>query len=610
MTPTPTPLTRPGWLGPGRALIIAWLLCCLVMLARLDWPLDMVGFRDPDDALRLQQVRDLLAGQSWFDVSQYRINPPLGVPMHWSRIVDAPIALLILLAQPLLGPAGAEIFACLLAPLLLLGVLTATTYIAARRVGGTAVALVASLLLLITPSILIQFVPFRIDHHGWQIMLAMIAAAGLLDPRPRRGGMVAGAALACWLAISSEGLPYAALFIAVAALWQVRDPAHTPRFLLLTASLGAASLIVTLMTRGAVPLLAVQCDALTAPYLWPLLVLALVVPLAHRVTGDGVWVRRLALAAIGGGAAALTLLAVGGPCLSADPFQSIGPLAYRVWYMHVLEGRPIWEQSVSQMGVVLLPPLIGLACTLAAARAAGQDRAARDNWLVMALLLAGAGIVAIMVMRAVSVAHLFALPGLGWAMLRLFARAQASPHMLVRVPGSAAVALLSPIGLCMIWVGLAAATLPPEDEAPSDLRCAAGAALPQLQKLPPARLFAPLDLGPTILARTGHSVLGTAHHRNAAGIDGVIRGFMASPDAARTIIGRQFGGAGADYVVICNLAEIDYYATLAPHGLAAALQKGDVPEWLQPLSADNSSPRVYRVVGQAGAKVRATPLMQ
>ena len=45
-----------------------------------------------DDAMRLVEVRDLLAGQGWFDLTQYRLSPPGGVAMHWSRLVDVPLA--------------------------------------------------------------------------------------------------------------------------------------------------------------------------------------------------------------------------------------------------------------------------------------------------------------------------------------------------------------------------------------------------------------------------------------------------------------------------------------------------------------------------------------
>ncbi len=43
-----------------------------------------------DDAMRLVEVRDFMAGQSWFDLTQYRLDPPNGVVTHWSRLIDLP----------------------------------------------------------------------------------------------------------------------------------------------------------------------------------------------------------------------------------------------------------------------------------------------------------------------------------------------------------------------------------------------------------------------------------------------------------------------------------------------------------------------------------------
>ena len=55
-----------------------------------------VALPDSDDAMRLVQVRDLLAGQPWYDLMQYRLGAEPGPLMQWSRLVDAPIAVLIL----------------------------------------------------------------------------------------------------------------------------------------------------------------------------------------------------------------------------------------------------------------------------------------------------------------------------------------------------------------------------------------------------------------------------------------------------------------------------------------------------------------------------------
>ena len=64
---------------------------------------------DTDDNLRMAQVRALIAGQDWFDLRQYKLNPPFGADIHWSRLVDLPFAGLILLFRPLVGGAEAEL---------------------------------------------------------------------------------------------------------------------------------------------------------------------------------------------------------------------------------------------------------------------------------------------------------------------------------------------------------------------------------------------------------------------------------------------------------------------------------------------------------------------
>ena len=48
-----------------------------------------------DNIMRLTVVRDLIAGQSWFDTTQYRMVPPEGLLLHWSRYIDAGIAAII-----------------------------------------------------------------------------------------------------------------------------------------------------------------------------------------------------------------------------------------------------------------------------------------------------------------------------------------------------------------------------------------------------------------------------------------------------------------------------------------------------------------------------------
>ena len=80
-------------------------------------------FPDTDDLLRLQQVRDLIAGQAWYNVDQGRLLTPEGGALHWSRIPDIFLFTLISLFTPLFGVETAEYIAALIWPLLLLALL-------------------------------------------------------------------------------------------------------------------------------------------------------------------------------------------------------------------------------------------------------------------------------------------------------------------------------------------------------------------------------------------------------------------------------------------------------------------------------------------------------
>ncbi len=77
--------------------LAAWLLFAVAALWLAHGNLAL----DTDSAMRLVQVRDLLAGQGWFDTVQHRMNTRrYGLPMHWSRLEwMPPLALLSLISR-------------------------------------------------------------------------------------------------------------------------------------------------------------------------------------------------------------------------------------------------------------------------------------------------------------------------------------------------------------------------------------------------------------------------------------------------------------------------------------------------------------------------------
>src|SRR3954468_20799511 len=84
-------------------VLLTWLGFCPFWIYSNQWNIRWFGLPDTDDNMRIMQVRALLHGQGWFDLRQYRLNPPFGSNIHWSRLVDLPIAGLILSLRPFFG---------------------------------------------------------------------------------------------------------------------------------------------------------------------------------------------------------------------------------------------------------------------------------------------------------------------------------------------------------------------------------------------------------------------------------------------------------------------------------------------------------------------------
>ena len=185
--------TRPPLAALCAARLAAASRCGIV---GIDWErIHWLALGDTDDNMRLMQVRALLHGQGWYDLRKYRLNPPGGFDIHWCRIVDLPIAGLILLLRPFVGTPEAERMACGIAPLLPLSIAMLGLGATVRRLIGPHAWPLAIALLAVraAPSTMLMFAPERIDHHGWQLAMLSLTVAGLADPKGARGGAIVGA---------------------------------------------------------------------------------------------------------------------------------------------------------------------------------------------------------------------------------------------------------------------------------------------------------------------------------------------------------------------------------------------------------------------------------
>jgi hypothetical protein len=87
---------------PNFAVLVAlvWFLVALALLLQ-HWAQTTETLLDTDDAMRPVELRGWLAGNGllagWFDRHQARLLPPLGFDAHWSRLIDAGLAGLLLI---------------------------------------------------------------------------------------------------------------------------------------------------------------------------------------------------------------------------------------------------------------------------------------------------------------------------------------------------------------------------------------------------------------------------------------------------------------------------------------------------------------------------------
>jgi hypothetical protein len=119
LTMDPETPVRPNTSGAVWPVLIAiplLFVAFVIVLSLVKPPEELLTLRDTDDAMRLVQVLDLKDGADWYDLTQRRLNPPEGVPMHWSRLPDLPLLGVLTLAEPLLGRTAAVNLAATLTP--------------------------------------------------------------------------------------------------------------------------------------------------------------------------------------------------------------------------------------------------------------------------------------------------------------------------------------------------------------------------------------------------------------------------------------------------------------------------------------------------------------
>lgn len=575
-------------------LLLIWLLSCILLLTSFRTAIAEWRMGDPDDQLRIVQIRDWMAGQSWWDITQYRMNPPDGGPMHWSRLVDVPIAAMILLLSPFVGQMMAQQSAAAILPLLTLGATLFFLAATARRLFDSTAALLAALLFLTILPAITQLAPMRIDHHGWQLALFFIATWALFSRMPSvRSAIIIGLASALWIEISVEGLPFAALFLGLLALrWILpsRPPqtaGHQWSFAVALSVLATTSACLFSVTESWFKTTN-HCDSLSPFHIG---IFAAIAAIVTGGTGTALMLNRalpiyakltIGVAAAMAGIAVLLIVA---PQCAGDAFAGLDPLVRQYWFNRTPEGLPLWSVSLDisiQQIAGYIGGLIGLGYLIFFSKQIGNE-----DKLFLGLLFLGSAVVGSFVSRTAVYAVCLATVMLAPMVIELFQKAEKlngiSARMGVRVLAMT-FALPTLVGQNVMNYMQAAehegnTKRGAEDRAFYEmaLACQRLASVSALNRIYRSQFMAGLDASPSILQATHHKVIATGHHRNQAAMVDVIRAFTGSPQQTEAIFRKR----KVQYLIICDGSfELQMYARRAPHGFLAQLREGKIPYWL------------------------------
>jgi hypothetical protein len=573
-------------------LLLFWLIAAALMVYARWNGIRGFALGDTDDNLRIMQVRALLAGQDWYDLRQYRLNPPFGADIHWSRLVDLPIAGIRLVLAPLVGGRDAEQAAVAIAPLLPLVLALFAVALTVRRLVAPQAFALGVAILFCAHSARGMFAPLRIDHHGWQLAFLALGVAAIVDPKRARGGAVLGLAAALSLTVGLEMLLYFVLLGAAVVLMWVRGGGEARRLAAYGAALAGGTALGYLLFASYANRAPV-CDALSPVWL-SAAAMAGAACVSLSLLRAGSWPARLALAALAGAGIAAAFALAWPHCLGR--LEGVSAEADRLWLSNVREARPIYRHSMQTMVSVLSLPVAGLAGYALMLWRTRGDAGLQVRWAAAAAPALLAVLLLLWQSRAGPAAQILAVPGaagLAWVVIPAVRR---SRLMAVRV-GGVVLAFLLASGLLVQqavgWIVPAGAPGSPAVGKANGL-CPTLHALRPVARQPSGRVLTFVDLGPRLIAVTHHDAVAGPYHRNHRDIVDTMRAWRGTPEEALATIERR----RIDYLLICpNMSESTIYASQAKNGFYAQLVRGKVPAWLEPVPLPEGSPyRMWRVV--------------
>ncbi|MCA1969043.1 MAG: hypothetical protein LDL42_07915, partial [Rhizobium sp.] len=479
-------------------------------------------------------------------------------------------------------------------PLFLILPLFVAVAVGARRIGGLPampIALGLAALLALTSN---RFLPGAIDHHNVQLVLVAVIAAMLVDPRHKPASFaLAGLAAAVAIAIGAETSPFVAtacLVVAVLWAWHGSGFAPAARAFALTVTIAISALFFATVPPRLYTMAA--CDSLSISYYGITAVGGLLLLVTVQLASHASRRTRFAVLMADGAAVLAAALILAPQCLQ-NPLNDLDPLLVTLWLDFVIEAQSILQQlrvePASLGGFYAVGFFAIVVCLLRIVR---DDR--REIHAILLALILVSWLIALIQLRGAVFANLLSILPLSLLIAELRRNARDDPE---NMGAGFAFAVTTLLAVPSVWLlvgvfateGTAGVTQRMKGSvgpATSSQDCEAATALRQLWALPPTTVVAPSNTGSKILRFTAHRVLSAPYHRNQGGMLTELHIGLATPAEAAAFL----RGAGATIIAYCGTdPQTETIRELKPDGFYAALERGEVPTYLEPLPRDPKS---------------------
>ena len=564
----------------------------------------------PDDFMRLHQVQNWFAGQAWYDLKAYRMAPPLGADIHWSRLIDAPIAALIGIFHLFMDLTSASRMAAIVWPLAIFLMATAAIIAICDHLAGKEHRLLALFFFVLSINTLAEFRPGRLDHHNVQILLLILIFLGVARGLGKYSSYWLGLFISCSIMVGLDSLLLIIGVLGFLALeWLFQKEGAADRLLQTGFAISISSIFLYVASFPADRWFSNNaCDAFSMFYLSFLVLLSAsftglaILSKSNLFHGQSALIYRLFAGAVLAAGILIVLFSIFPHCLDG-PYGNVGDELKRRWLDKILEAKGIVQRYpenpmywLSQAAYLLI--MITVTALVVFRKVTQKSELAILGFVVVICILGAfyqTRILRTGIYSVIPFCVIFA--GMTWHWLE-------SKFSDKKILAYTCQALLCLLLTSTLWVtiGTAASLLVSNEnnavqqektesaQAEEIIACTSDLAVAELKSVDQSHIMSDLNTAPALLVHTRHSVEAGSYHRNGDNILNVIKFFEGSLDQAKQIADDR----EANFVVICRedipVKKIDDELTLA-----TAIGTNQLPTWLSWVSTPNASLAILKV---------------